>query len=57
MHYLLVKYTTIMRERTRSFDLTKAILELSSVIKFGIFDILSYDNKNFEANNWIEKRK
>lgn len=44
-------------KRTRSFDLTKAISELSSVIKIGIFDILSYDNKNFEANNWIEKKK
>ena len=44
-------------KRTRSFDLTKAISELNEVIKIGIFDLISYDDKNFDANNWLEKKK
>ena len=44
-------------KRTRSFDLTKAISESNSVIKIGIFDLLSYDDKDFEATKWLEKKK
>ena len=44
-------------KRSRSFDLTKAISESNSVIKIGIFDLITYDNKSFEATNWLEKKK
>ena len=44
-------------KRTRSFDLTKAISESNSVIKIGIFDLIIYDDKNFETANWLDKKK
>ena len=44
-------------KRTRSFDLTKAISEPNKLIKIGIFDLISYDDKNFESTNWLEKKK
>ena len=44
-------------KRTRSFDLTKVISEANAVIKIGVFDLITYDNKSFEATNWLEKKK
>ena len=43
--------------RTRSYDLKREIGNNSSDIRIALFDIISFENKDYKENEWKEKKK
>ena len=44
-------------KRTRSYDLKREIGNNSSDIRIALFDIISFENKDYKENGWNEKKK
>ena len=44
-------------KRTRSYDLKREISNNSSDIRIALFDIISFENKDYKENDWSEKKK
>jgi len=44
-------------KRTRSYDLNREIGNNSSDIRIALFDIISFENKDYKENGWNEKKK
>ena len=44
-------------KRTRSYDLKREIGNNSSDIRIALFDIISFENKDYKENEWNEKKK
>ena len=44
-------------KRTRSYDLKREIGNNSSDIRIALFDIISFENKDYKENEWKEKKK
>lgn len=44
-------------KRTRSYDLKREIGNTSSDIRIALFDIISFENKDYKENDWSEKKK
>ena len=44
-------------KRTRSYDLKREIGNKSSDIRIALFDIISFENKDYKENEWNEKKK
>ena len=44
-------------KRTRSYDLKREISNSSSDIRIALFDLLTFENKDYNENDWNEKKK
>ena len=44
-------------KRTRSYDLKREIGNKSSDIRIALFDIMSFENEDYNENDWSEKKK
>ena len=44
-------------KRTRSYDLKREISNSSSDIRIALFDLITFENKDYNENDWNEKKK
>ena len=44
-------------KRTRSYDLKREISDSSSDIRIALFDLITFENKDYNENDWNEKKK